>query len=269
MAKMNIVVYDKNMRDTVYNVYKKIGETPLACIQRLRVTYPELKNKKLTYAGRLDPLAEGVLIILADESIKRKKEYLSLPKEYKFDILFGVATDTHDILGKITKLSLPTEILPESLKSILLALIGSATQTYPAYSSKTVRGKHLFEWARGDRLTEIDIPNRQVEIFSLDIVGSYVLTSAALANFIADRISKVHGDFRQDEIRQLWKLNFARIGSCRHHIYTLKVSCSSGTYVRALALLLDTSAVALHIKRVSVGDYTLKQSLKLPVPLPE
>ena len=80
---------------------KKSGETPLECINRFKVNNPEYKNDKMTYAGRLDPLASGVLLVLVGEECKNKEEYLKLDKEYELTILFGFKTDSFDILGMI------------------------------------------------------------------------------------------------------------------------------------------------------------------------
>src|SRR3989338_4911372 len=82
---------------------KKEGETPLAALEAFRRKNKEYANTKLTYAGRLDPMASGLLLLLAGEEIKNKEKYLNLDKEYEFEILFGFQTDTYDILGKITK----------------------------------------------------------------------------------------------------------------------------------------------------------------------
>ena len=86
------------MKD-ILNLYKERGETPLECIERFRRANPEYKNVPMSYAGRLDPMAEGVLIILAGEANKKKSDFLSLDKEYTFDVLFGFSTDTYDVLG--------------------------------------------------------------------------------------------------------------------------------------------------------------------------
>ena len=45
----------------ILNIYKPVGISPLDAIKTLKEKYPELKDEKMTYAGRLDPLAEGVL----------------------------------------------------------------------------------------------------------------------------------------------------------------------------------------------------------------
>ena len=80
-------------------VEKREGETPLQALMRVRKVYPELKDLPLTYAGRLDPMATGLLLVLIGEECKRKDEYLALSKTYEFEVLFGASSDTGDILG--------------------------------------------------------------------------------------------------------------------------------------------------------------------------
>ena len=58
-------------------------ETPLQCLEFFRLKYKEYKNIPMTYAGRLDPMASGVLVILVGEECKKKEKYLKLDKEYE------------------------------------------------------------------------------------------------------------------------------------------------------------------------------------------
>lgn len=99
------------MYEKINIVYKKRGQTPLDCINEVKKSNPELLHLPLTYAGRLDPLAEGVLLILIGDECHKKDEYLSLPKEYEVTVLFGFATDTYDVMGKVVKYETPSEIL--------------------------------------------------------------------------------------------------------------------------------------------------------------
>ena len=87
----------------ILNIYKPVGISPLDAIKTLKEKYPELKDEKMTYAGRLDPLAEGVLLILAGNAVYEKEKYLKLDKEYEAEILFGFNTDTYDIFGSARK----------------------------------------------------------------------------------------------------------------------------------------------------------------------
>jgi tRNA pseudouridine55 synthase len=115
--------------ENVLRLYKNPGETPLECLERFRVANPEYTNEKMTYAGRLDPMAEGVLIVLAGEECKKKDEYLGLDKEYIFEVLFGIQSDTYDILG-IPKIA-------EKKDFDIKSFVGKRIQEYPAYSSRT------------------------------------------------------------------------------------------------------------------------------------
>ena len=73
---------------------KKEGETPLESLENFRAKNKKYQDVKMTYAGRLDPMASGVLLVLAGDETKNKEKYLNLDKEYEFEILFGFATDT-------------------------------------------------------------------------------------------------------------------------------------------------------------------------------
>ncbi len=98
---------------------KKEGETPLQALERLRSSNSKYKDAKMTYAGRLDPMASGLLIILIGDEVKNKEKYLKLNKEYEFEVLFGFATDTYDILGKVVKNGSPDvseKLIKQNLK---------------------------------------------------------------------------------------------------------------------------------------------------------
>ena len=58
----------------MYLTYKNIGETPLECLERIRLEYGKPKDIPMTYAGRLDPMAEGLLIILVGDDCKDKEK---------------------------------------------------------------------------------------------------------------------------------------------------------------------------------------------------
>jgi tRNA U55 pseudouridine synthase TruB len=46
---------------------KKEGETPLEALSLFRSTHKSFKDVPMTYAGRLDPMASGLLVILIGE----------------------------------------------------------------------------------------------------------------------------------------------------------------------------------------------------------
>ena len=87
----------QNIGGEVLNLYKNLGETPLERLERLRTQKPLYEREVLSYAGRLDPMAEGVMLCLVGQANKRREQYLDLSKEYTIAVLFGVSTDTYDV----------------------------------------------------------------------------------------------------------------------------------------------------------------------------
>src|SRR5690606_34034568 len=86
----------------ILKLYKNLGETPLECIERFRAEHPEYAETKMTYLGRLDPMAEGLLLVLAGNTKDREK-YLALDKTYEFEVLWSFETDTYDTLGLVSE----------------------------------------------------------------------------------------------------------------------------------------------------------------------
>lgn len=251
---------------TVLVVRKKVGETPLAAIERVREENPQYKDETITYAGRLDPMAEGVLVLLVGSEVGRKEEYLKLDKEYVFEILFGFSTDTFDALGLVTDTSgTEADIKERALEDALKGFIGKQEQVYPPFSSKTVDGKPLFEWARESRLHEIRIPIHAIEISELSLTGLRYVSKAELEEEIQKDIKKVQGDFRQDEVRELWREYIKIHPADTFCIAACRAACSGGTYIRRLVddigKKLAFPATTLHIKRERVGNYQLKDNI--------
>lgn len=239
---------------------KKEGETPLEALEFFRVKNKKYKDSKMTYAGRLDPMASGLLLLLVDEEIKNKEKFLSLEKEYEFEILFGFATDTYDILGKVQHSNILKNVrmseFEKEVKNKLKSFLGESLQKYPIYSSKTVKGKPLFSYARAGE--EVEIPERKIFIKKLELKKTTKIGSKKLLENIERRIKKVKGDFRQDEILKLWKKNL--LGHNNFYLGKFKIKCSSGTYVRSVANLLGEKigipALAFSIKRTKIGKWS-------------
>jgi tRNA pseudouridine(55) synthase len=247
-------------RSDLHLLNKALGETPNECILRFKNDNPEYKDVTMSYAGRLDPMAEGLLVVLFGENLKIKEKFLHLPKTYEFEILWGFETDTLDLLGKVLKTD-ENNVSEKDLKEVLNSK-GKFTQSYPAYSSKPVSGKALFKWAREGRLTQIEIPTHEVEIFNTEFISRRQIEKEELLENILERIGKVSGDFRQTEIINDWKNIFSKTKQTNFIIDKIIISVSSGFYVRQfvsdLAKKLNTSGVTFSIKRTIVGDYELR-----------
>jgi len=58
----------------ILNLYKNMGETPLECLERFKVENPKWQGVPMTYAGRLDPMAKGLLLVLAGDIDETEKK---------------------------------------------------------------------------------------------------------------------------------------------------------------------------------------------------
>lgn len=218
-------------------LYKKRSETPLEALMRLRIEKPELVSETLSYAGRLDPMAEGILpVLVGEEENKNRASFLNKDKEYHVEFLIGFSTDTGDVLGLVERNDI-AEIDSNKIYESIENLIDIKEQTYPWYSSKTVNGIPLFEYARKKDFTIIR-PKRNIQIYSVSDIEIKKQNTAEIINSIIIDIGKVTGDFRQEQITQTWKKisestrNTVQIVSCN-------VNVSSGTYIRALTEILE------------------------------
>ena len=244
----------------IIQLYKELGETPLECLHRFKAECPEYSESKMTYLGRLDPMAEGLLLVLAGDT-REKDKYLSLDKTYEFEVLWGFESDTYDILGKIKEGKYPHK-LENKMDGVLKNISTKKTQEYPAYSSRTVSGKSLFMWAREERIEEIDIPTRSIKIFSIEHIRTRAITGREILNEVERRIALVGGDFRQEKILSVWRNALIAKQNEVFLISKFSADVSSGTYIRGLAnemgKILGSGALAWSIKRTRVGEYKIE-----------
>ena len=177
-----------------------------------------------------------------------------------------MSTDTYDALGilKSSRYKPPPKDIKIKLDNLAKKLHGKQKQPYPPYSSVRVNGKPLFYWARKGKLSQLKIPSKKVNIFALKITGKYQIPKAKLQETIIQNIIKMKGDFRQENIIEGWKRFFRSNKYNKYPVFRFNLSCSSGTYVRALVNemgnKLGTGAIALHIKRTRVGSFLLSES---------
>ena len=250
-------------------ITKKRGETPLEAIGRWQAQNPAFASLPASYAGRLDPMAEGKLLVLLGNECRRQAEYIGLDKEYVVEILLDFSTDTGDALGLPNYSLKETHPARHELRDVLSAQAGTHTVEYPAFSSKTVDGKPLFVYALEGSLATITIPSHEETIYRI----RYLKTSRLPGTLLRDRIEQMlsvvprsddpskelGADFRQDVIRSGWRTLLSSIPEREFTILTIRVSCASGTYMRTLAARigedLGTEALALSIRRTKLGTY--------------
>ena len=277
------------MRNAV-PIYKPVGLTPYQSVLQYKKQFPEYADLTISYAGRLDPMAEGLLLLLVGDENKKRNEYEKLRKTYEFTILLGIETDTYDTLGIVKnpkhEAQMPKQALNASdfdirISNLLSSFIGKQIQSYPPYSSKAVKGKSLYWWARENRLDEIKIPSHEIEIYDLQLMSTEEIRISRLDRDpewqrpsgqdlrfkIQENIKKVNGNFRQEEILKAWEDFFIKKKHTEFPIFHCKITCSSGTYIRGIVheigQKLDSGAIALSIKRTKVGEYNISSIINV------
>ncbi len=228
---------------------KPEGMTPLEAVESFRKKYPEYLGVKIGYAGRLDPMASGALLLLVGEENKKIEKYMRLDKEYLAEFLLDIETDTHDILG------IPKNSESEHLKFIKK---GKQIQQIPIFSSYRVKGKPLFWYALNKK--SVKIPLRVINIKSIKIIHTSQISSRKLLEKIIFRISKIRGNFRQNQIKEKWKTLLGN-NSKKFRLVTLKIACSSGTYIRAIASKIK--ACVFSLRRTKIGKFRVEKAIKL------
>lgn len=234
-------------------VHKQRGETLACLLRRIRAEQSIGDSVPITYAGRLDPMAEGIVLLLQGEECKKKQHYLGCDKTYAFTILLGVATDTGDVLGGIEK---NTSVAVPTKEDVERAMEQVRTQTqwpYPAFSSKTVDGTPLFVHARKGTLPNI-LPSREAYVYTSACIGIEQCIPSVLAPVVCADIAKVSGDFRQQECINSWN------GWGRSTADGVLIHCtatvSSGLYIRTFAMriaeVLGTIGCAYRIDRTAI-----------------
>ncbi len=219
-------------------IFKKVGQTPLEVINELRQANPGLVDQKLSYAGRLDPMAEGQMVIMVgDKENQNREKFLNTDKLYEADILVGFSTDSYDALGLVND-----DIRIENLNSIkitykdleiaLKKIKKIKKISYPDFSSKTVEGKPLWKWKKEGIINQIEIPTRKIKIKKIKILDNQSISGFDLFNYLEFVITKINGDFRQSDIIKVWKDKI--INNQSYQVIKVSLKVSSGTYIRSL-----------------------------------
>jgi tRNA U55 pseudouridine synthase TruB len=174
--------------DTCILIYKKLGFTPLQVLEEVRPFLPEQGQKKVTFVGRLDPMAEGNIHLLWSGDMKEKQNIQNQDKGYIVEVLLGVKTDTGDVLGLIE--SKNNNYIEQSIQKF----VGSFVYDYPKYSSPNIK-----KVLKGEKET-----NKKQEgyIYSIEDLGMKKNTSTELKEYIFNKLEQCNmkGDFRLNKV---------------------------------------------------------------------
>ena len=155
------------MNDGFINLNKKSGMTSHDAVNFVRKIF---STRKVGHAGTLDPQAAGVLPIAVGKATKFIEYLADCQKIYRAEILFGIATDSGDLEGKIISRSdnfkMPTA---DDFKAVLKNFIGEIEQTPPKFSAIKIHGRKAYDLARKN--IDFDMPRRLVKISDIKFVA--------------------------------------------------------------------------------------------------
>ena len=146
------------MQSGLVVVDKPAGWTSHDVVARVRKIYGQ---RRVGHAGTLDPDATGVLLVGLGRVTRLLRFLQETDKEYRGEIVFGVATSTLDAAGEVLDRR-PLPVTREQVEVAAQRFVGDIDQVPPMVSAIKVGGKRLHELARAGE--EIDRAPRRVSI---------------------------------------------------------------------------------------------------------
>ena len=178
-------------------------------------------TRRVGHAGTLDPLATGVLVVGVGKATRLLGHLALAEKEYLATIRLGQATSTGDAEGDVISGAPATGVTLAAVRAAAASLTGQIEQVPPAVSAVKVAGTRAYRLAR-----------------------------AGTPPALAPRVVTVKS-FRVIEERRVADLLDVDVA----------VTCSSGTYIRALARDMgEALGVGGHVtvlRRTRAGPYDL------------
>ncbi len=189
-------------------------------------------TRKVGHAGTLDPMATGLLVLGIGRATRLLTHLVGLDKTYTATIRLGQTTSTDDAEGD-TLAAEGAALTREGVQRELPALTGAIEQVPSQVSAIKIDGKRAYERARAGET--VQIPARSVTVHEFAITGLRPATTTAGV------------DVTDVDVR---------------------VRCSSGTYIRALARDLgERLGVGGHLtalRRSHVGPFDVTHAMELP-----
>jgi len=180
-----------------------------------RIVSRLLSVDKVGHTGTLDPGAAGVLPVCLGKATRIADFIMSEYKTYRFEMVFGIETDTHDAYGNIVSVS---SVFPDesSVMEILNGFKGDIEQIPPAHSAIKVKGEKLYELAREG--IQVEVPIRSVNIKKLELVR-FTPPNRAMIEVVCSK-----GTY----IRSLCRDIGRKLGSAAYMAFLLR--CASGNF---------------------------------------
>jgi tRNA pseudouridine55 synthase len=182
-------------------------------------------TRRVGHAGTLDPAATGILVIGVEKATKLLGHLALTDKDYAATIRLGATTSTDDAESDVVERAAPeavAAVTDDDLRGGIAALTGTLSQVPSSVSAVKVDGKRAYARVRAGE--QVDLAPRQVTVSAFDLVQVRRPTPGVID-------------------------------------LDVLVTCTSGTYVRALARDLGAGlGIGGHLtalRRTRVGPYGL------------
>ena len=211
-----ILLFDKPYDWTSFDVVGKVRNY----IRK----YLGVKAIKVGHAGTLDPLADGLLIIMTGRFTKRIEEFQDFEKEYTGTLFLGKTTPSYDLEHEPDE-EYPTEhITKELILETTKQFLGETDQVPPVYSAVKHEGRRAYAYARKSQ--------------DLTLQARHILIS----EFEITRIEMPEVDFRVVCSKGTYIRSLAR---------DFGEALGSGAYLQSL-------------RRTRIGEYRLENAWEIP-----
>jgi tRNA pseudouridine55 synthase len=191
-------------------------------------------TKKVGHAGTLDPMATGVLVLGINRATRLLGYLTHVDKEYVATIRLGQSTVTDDAEGEVTSSASAAHVDEAAVRAALPAYTGDIQQVPSSVSAIKVDGVRSYAKVRAGQ--EVELKARPVTISTFELLPQ-TLRSLTVAAPSGNRTTDVVD-------------------------VDVRVVCSSGTYIRALARDIGADlGVGGHLtmlRRTRVGGFPLR-----------
>jgi tRNA pseudouridine55 synthase len=187
-------------------------------------------TRRVGHGGTLDPMATGVLVIGVGRATRLLTYVIGSDKEYAATIRLGQTTVTDDAEGDVVESTRTDAVTDEAIRAGLAALTGEIDQVPSAVSAIKIDGRRAYRRVREGEA--VALPARRVTLYRLDV-----------------------GAIRRDAPYVI--------------DVDVVISCSSGTYVRAIArdlgVALGVGGHLTALRRTAVGRFTIAEAVTMGV----
>jgi len=186
-----------------------------------------VRKLKVGHAGTLDPLATGVMVVCTGRATKQIDQLQAETKEYVATLRLGATTPSFDLEHPIDATYPTGHITRQLVEEVLPRFVGSIEQIPPTFSACKVNGKRAYKLARKGE--EVELKPKTLVI---------------------DEIELLDGPAPLPDGEEGLSI-------------TIRVVCSKGTYIRALARdigqALDSGAHLTALRRTRVGQFRVEE----------